>query len=833
MRRRLINDVTSFDQFDCKTVISAVKVPLNLLLQCAFLWGMLGSAIPLHAQLSSLDYGRDIRPILSNKCFTCHGPDDAQRKADLRLDRREGIYSKSASGSIPIVPGDPEASEVIRRIESADPSERMPPPEANKQLTEDERVKLTSWIKAGAEYKQHWSFVAPTRPSPPVVSDATWVRNPIDAFVLARMELAGLRPSPEASRETLIRRLYLDLIGLPPTLEQVDAFLNDTNDNAYELLVDQLLASPHYGERMAMDWLDAARFADTNGYHLDNGRDMSRWRAWVIDAFNRNMPFDEFTIDQIAGDLLPNATPEQRIASGFNRNHMINFEGGAIPAEYHTAYIIDRVNTTGTVWLGLTIGCAQCHDHKFDPITQREFYELYAFFHNVPEKGLDGSQGNAAPVMQFPTPDQTERQRALEDQIAALQKNAQTQNSDEAAQKESASELQKREQELKQLRRDIPSTMVMEEMKEPRETFVLVRGQYDQIGTKVEAKTPDSLSPFPTDAPRNRLGLANWLVAPEQPLTSRVIVNRYWQMLFGVGLVATAEDFGSQGEQPTHPELLDWLACEFQHSTQLGLAGSSLEQWNIKALIKLLVTSSTYRQQSLVTPDGLRLDPHNHWLSRGPRFRLQAEMIRDQALAVSGLLKHRIGGASVSPYQPGDLWGELSSRSDSSNWTAQFFVQSHGDDLYRRSMYTFWKRTCPPVQLSTFDAPDRETCTVRRARTNTPLQALVTLNDPTYLEASRKLAERILRDAPPDLDGRLSYLFRMVTCRNPTDRELTILTRIWEQQQSYYHRHSHLIEPLLSIGESPVDKSVDSLELASWTMVASGVLNLDETITRN
>lgn len=833
MRRRLLNDVTSFDQFDCKTVISAVKVPLSLLLQCAFLWGMLGSAIPLHAQLSSLDYGRDIRPILSNKCFTCHGPDDAQRKADLRLDRREGIYSKSASGSIPIVPGDPEASEVIRRIENADPSERMPPPEANKQLTEDERVKLTSWIKAGAEYKQHWSFVAPTRPSPPVVSDATWVRNPIDAFVLARMELAGLRPSPEASRETLIRRLYLDLIGLPPTLEQVDAFLNDTNDNAYELLVDQLLASPHYGERMAMDWLDAARFADTNGYHLDNGRDMSRWRAWVIDAFNRNMPFDEFTIDQIAGDLLPNATPEQRIASGFNRNHMINFEGGAIPAEYHTAYIIDRVNTTGTVWLGLTIGCAQCHDHKFDPITQREFYELYAFFHNVPEKGLDGSQGNAAPVMQFPTPDQTERQRALEDQIAALQKNAQTQNSDEAAQKESASELQKREQELKQLRRDIPSTMVMEEMKEPRETFVLVRGQYDQIGTKVEAKTPDSLSPFPTDAPRNRLGLANWLVAPEQPLTSRVIVNRYWQMLFGVGLVATAEDFGSQGEQPTHPELLDWLACEFQHSTQLGLAGSSLEQWNIKALIKLLVTSSTYRQQSLVTPDGLRLDPHNHWLSRGPRFRLQAEMIRDQALAVSGLLKHRIGGASVSPYQPGDLWGELSSRSDSSNWTAQFFVQSHGDDLYRRSMYTFWKRTCPPVQLSTFDAPDRETCTVRRARTNTPLQALVTLNDPTYLEASRKLAERILRDAPPDLDGRLSYLFRMVTCRNPTDRELTILTRIWEQQQSYYHRHSHLIEPLLSIGESPVDKSVDSLELASWTMVASGVLNLDETITRN
>ena len=528
------------------------------------------------------------------------------------------------------------------------------------------------------------------------------------------MNAAGLRPSSEASRETLVRRLYLDLIGLPPTLEQVDAFLKDTNENAYERLVDELLASPHFGERMAMEWLDAARFADTNGYHLDNGRDMTRWRAWVIDAFNQNLPFDEFTIDQIAGDLLPNATPDQRIASGFNRNNMINFEGGAIPEEYHTAYIIDRVSTTGTVWLGLTVGCAQCHDHKFDPITQRDFYQLYAFFNNVPEKGLDGNQGNAAPVMRFPTPEQTARQRVVEAQIAALQETRQAPAVDETLNKEVASEIRKREQERGQLLGDIPSTMVMEEMKEPRETFVLVRGQYDQFGTKVEAKTPDSISPFPPNGPRNRLGFAQWLVAPEQPLTSRVIVNRYWQMVFGTGLVATAEDFGSQGEQPTHPELLDWLACEFQHSTQPQIAGTSQERWNIKALIKLLVTSATYRQQSHVSPEGLKLDPQNRWLSRGPRFRLQAELIRDQALAASGLLKHRIGGASVSPYQPGDLWTELSSRGDSSNWTAQSFVQSHGDDLYRRSMYTFWKRTCPPVQLATFDAPDRETCTVRR-----------------------------------------------------------------------------------------------------------------------
>lgn len=814
-------------------MISAERIQRNYLHHLAIAFGMLAIAVPLRAETSATDFGRDIRPILSNKCFACHGPDDAKRKASLRLDRKEGIYSETTSGVIPVVPGNLDSSELIRRLESTDPLERMPPPDAGKQLTDDERIKLVAWIKEGAEFKQHWSFVAPTRPLIPTVSDVTWPHNPIDNFVLARMTVAGLRPSSEASRETLIRRLYLDLIGLPPTLEQVDAFLKDTNENAYERVVDELLASPHFGERMAMDWLDAARFADTNGYHLDNGRDMSRWRAWVIEAFNQNLPFDEFTIDQIAGDLLPKATPEQRIASGFNRNNMINFEGGAIPEEYHTAYVVDRVSTTGTVWLGLTVGCAQCHDHKFDPISQREFYQFYAFFNNVPEKGLDGNQGNAAPVMQFPTPEQAARQRVLDVQIASLQKIPENQAADESLKKEVADELRKREQERGQLEREIPSTMVMAETKEPRETFILVRGQYDQFGPKVEAKTPDSLSPFPHDAPHNRLGLAKWLVAPEQPLTSRVIVNRYWQMLFGTGLVSTAEDFGSQGEQPTHPELLDWLACEFQHATQPPVAGTPRERWNVKALIKLLVTSSTYRQQSNVTTESLKLDPQNRWLARGPRFRLQAELIRDQALAISGLLKHRIGGASVSPYQPGDLWTELSSRGDSSRWTAQSFVQSHGDDLYRRSMYTFWKRTCPPVQLSTFDAPDRETCIVRRARTNTPLQALITLNDPTYVEASRKLAERVLREAPTDFNQRLRFLFRAATCRVPTDRELSVLTRTWEQQRLHYQKELQSIDALLAIGESPRDKSLDPLELASWTMLASGLLNLDETLTRN
>ncbi len=794
---------------------------------------LLAMGVPLHADSVAPDFGRDIRPILSDKCFACHGPDDATREADLRLDQREGLYAEAASGVIPVVPGDPEESEIIRRITSDDPSEQMPPADSTKQLTDDERSKLIAWIEAGAKFQRHWSFVAPTRPSLPAAVDAAWPRNPVDNFVLARMQEAGLQPAPEASRETLVRRLYLDLVGLPPTLEQVDAFVNAPSPDAYERLVDDLLASPHYGERMAMEWLDAARFADTNGYHLDNGRDMSRWRAWVIDAFNENLPFDEFTIAQIAGDLLPNATAEQRIASGFNRNHMINFEGGAIPEEYHAAYLVDRVSTTSTVWLGLTVACAQCHDHKFDPISQREFYQLYAFFHNVPEKGLDGNQGNAAPMMPLPTPEQAARQRILETQIEALQQLADAESKDDVLKKATADELKQLADDRAKLVREIPTTMVMEEMAKPRDTFVLVRGQYDQFGTKVQPGTPASLPPLPDDAPRNRLGLAQWLVAPEQPLTSRVIANRYWQLMFGTGLVATAEDFGSQGEQPSHPELLDWLACELQQSTQPGVAGTSRERWNVKAFIKLLVTSATYRQQSAVTPAGLELDPENRWLARAPRFRLPAEAIRDQALAVSGLLKHRIGGASVSPYQPGDLWGELSSREDSSNWTAQFFVQSHGDDLYRRSMYTFWKRTCPPVQLSTFDAPDRETCVVRRARTNTPLQALILLNDPTYLEASRKLAERVLHEAPADLRERLHYLFRTITCRPPAENELAILARIWEQQHLHYQQHPQQIDALLSIGESPANETLDRLELASWTMLASAVLNLDETVSRN
>jgi hypothetical protein len=581
---------------------------------------------------------------------------------------------------------------------------------------------------------------------------------------------------------------------------------------------------------MALDWLDAARFADTNGYHLDNGRDMSLWRAWVIGAMNDNMPFDQFTIEQLAGDLLPEATVQQKIASGFNRNHMINFEGGAIAAEYHNAYIVDRVSTTSTVWLGLTIACAQCHDHKYDPITQKEFYQLYAFFNNVPEKGLDGNQGNAAPMIKVPTPDQTAKLQAIDARIEELAgHDAESTDSTNVEGDEQVAALRKEREELE---KKMPTSMVMAEMESPRDTFLLTRGQYDEPGEQVFAGVPASLPPLPPDAPANRLTLAQWLVSPGHPLTSRVIVNRYWQMFFGTGLVSTPEDFGSRGELPSHPQLLDWLAAEFHESSQPDLAGSSHKEWNIKALIKLIVMSQTYRQDSRPSAEALERDPENRRLARGPRFRLSAEFIRDQALAVSGLLAHRIGGPSVSPYQPPGLWEELSSRGDSSNWTAQVFQLSQGEDLYRRSMYTFWKRTSPPPQMIALDAPDRETCTVHRARTNTPLQALILMNDPTYVEAARKFAERILNQGGEDDDARLGFAFRLATARTPTKVEFEVLREMLDGQRKIYQHDDDAAQAVMRIGASPIDKELDIRELAAWTMVASAILNLDETLTK-
>lgn len=1027
-------------------------------------WMVAGSfpALVAAAEPAPVDFNRTIRPILSSICFKCHGPDHEERKAGLRLDLRDSALQRLESGDRAIVPGKPDDSELVRRILSTDDNERMPPPSSQHQLTEKDKAALRQWVTEGAEYRQHWSFQKVQKPGLPVVQQTTWVRNGIDHFVLARLEAAGLKPAREADRTTLIRRVTLDLTGLPPTPQEVDEFLADPRPDAYERVVDRLMSTSQYAERLTVDWLDAARFADTNGYHIDNGRDMSRWREWVIAAFADNMPYDQFTVEQLAGDLLPNATLSQKIASGFNRNHMINFEGGAIPEEYHMAYIVDRVNTTGTVFMGLTVGCAQCHDHKYDALTQKEYYQLYAFFYNVPENGLDGRTGNAVPLVKAPTTEQQQRLDELQRQAEALEQrlaaphpqvDAAQQQWESSAAKSTAvtwAVLNPREMssaggatlqpdkdgsiivtganpatdsytirvlpkldritglrlevlpdptlkangpgrsengnlvltdvrvqaasmgdtpaaalklsaatadfsqaefpvanaidqnpksgwaifpevgkphtvilelaapfklpretplivtldflsqfgqhqagrlrlsataatnpqgapqlpetirqivalepaarssdqqaalrtyyranfspeargwqaELTALRdqrmaidKVVPSAMVMQEMTPARETRLLIRGQYDKKGDAVTAAVPASLPQLPKDAPANRLGLAQWLISPEHPLMSRVTVNRYWQLIFGAGIVRTSDDFGSQGDIPSHPELLDWLAAEFMQPTD----PQSAARWDVKALLRLMVTSATYRQQSSVTRDLLTRDPENRLLARGTRHRLQVEFIRDQALFVSGLLDRRVGGASVSPYQPAGLWEELMARADGKNWTAQEYLQSHGPDLYRRTMYTFWKRTCPPPSLTTFDAPDRETCTVRRARTNTPLQALVLLNDPTYVEASRKLAERILLEGGTTVDTRINFAFRTVLSRQPKPQEISVLKNIYTQQLEKFRQHETAAHKLLKVGESPRNEQLDVVELATWSTISSILLNLDETVTK-
>jgi len=782
-------------------------------------------ATRLSAAEPKVDFNRDVRPILSENCFKCHGPDEAERKAKLRLDDRAVALKREA-----FVPGKADASELVARLVEIDPNKQMPPAKSGKKLTPQQIATLKRWIDEGANYSAHWSFVKPERPTVPAGTSPAarqYIRNPIDAFILDGLNKQALAPSAEADRATLIRRVTLDLTGLPPTPAEIDAFVNDASPDAYERVVDRLLKSPRYGERMALDWLDAARFADTHGYHIDAGRDMSPWRDWVIDAFNNNKPFDQFTVEQLAGDLLPNATLAQKIASGFNRNHMINFEGGAVPEEYHTAYIVDRVNTTATVWLGLSVACAQCHDHKYDPISQKDYYRLFAFFYNVPENGLDGSKGNAAPLLRMPTPAQERDLKRLADDIRRLEPMIKAPLVANVVK----NELARLQKERAAVDSRVRSAMVMQEMPKPRDTFVLVRGAYDKKGDKVTAGIPEALGSLPKDAPPDRLGLARWLVSADHPLTARVAVNRYWQLFFGTGLVKTAEDFGAQGEQPSHPELLDWLAVQFRESG-----------WDVKALVRMMVTSATYRQSSGITdspsanpkseiPNPKLVDPENRLLSRAPRLRLPAEFIRDQALAVSGLMNGEIGGKSVFPYQPAGLWEELMSRADGANWTAQTYTPSKGKDLYRRTMYTFWKRTCPPPTLATFDAPDREVCTVRRPRTNTPLQALILMNDPTYVEASRKLAERLMHEAKTT-DERLTLAFRLCTGRMPKAEELAILKRVFEGRLAKYQSDIAAAKKLLAVGESPADATLPAAELAAWASVASVILNLDETVTR-
>jgi hypothetical protein len=1040
------------------------------------------TAVGVKPARSTVEFDRDVRPILSENCFPCHGFDENKRQAGLRLDTPQGAYAKLASGFFAVVPGKPKESELTERITSNSPI-HMPPDYSAKKLTPGQIKILTQWIAQGAKYQPHWSFVKPVRPPVPAVRDKAWPRNPIDSFVLARLEKEGLRPSPEADRATLIRRLSLDLTGLPPAPEEVAAFVADDSPDAYERLVNRLLDSSHFGERMALKWLDLARYADTNGYHIDNQRDMWRWRDWVIDAYNRNMPYNEFLIDQLAGDLLPHPTLEQRIATGFNRNHPIDFEGGAIPEEYHAAYIFNRIDTTATTFMGLTVKCAQCHDHKFDPIRQKEFYEFYAFFNTISEQGLDGQQGNSVPYIKAPYPGQQAQMDQYNQKIADLDerlKNRETEaktaeaewekksveemaktppvndgllarysfdeetgdrvrdalgksapgifvgqpkhaegeigggiefdgnshlefgdtagfdrtdsfsygawiypktrdamavlsrmddgadfrgwdlylsesgqvfahmihkwdmnalrvntkapipvnqwthvfvtydgsgkaegikiyvngkpadleithNSltdtiktdkplrvgsrnpgapfrgviDEAriygraltsaeverlagfdtirqllavpADKRSASQqaslnryyLDNVDEPYRQMKTEradwrskaddldktIPTTMVMQEMDHPRVTHVLLRGQYDQLGEVVTPNTPSMLPPMAKNLPRNRLGLALWLADPNHPLTSRVEVNRLWEMFFGLGIVKTSEDFGTQGSRPSHPELLDWLATEF---TRTG--------WDVKAMIRMIVNSSTYRQSSRATHEMMERDPEDRLLERAPRFRLPAETIRDQALSISGLLVDKQGGPSVKPYQPAGLWEEISFKG---GFTAQYYEQDHGEALYRRSMYTFWKRTVPPPALETFDATSREVCTVRRSITNTPLQALVLMDDPTYVEASRKIAERLMTEVPDSPAERAAFAFRLATCRAPKDEELGTLLSIYNRQWEKFHKDPRAAAELLSVGESPRNEKLDTAELAAWTSVASVILNLDETITRN
>jgi hypothetical protein len=972
---------------------------------------------PVLAQ--SIEFNRDIRPILSERCFSCHGPDAAQRQAGLRFDLQDGAKAV----------GD----EILRRVASVDPLERMPPPSSGKaQLSAHEIDLLRSWIAHGAPWQPFWSFIPPRRPDPPAVKDEEWLKNPIDRFILARLEREGLHPSAAADKRLLIRRVSLDLTGLPPTPAEVQAFLADFSPRSYESVVDRLLASPRYGERMAFRWMEAARYGDSNGYQTDGARDMWRWRDWVIDAFNRNMPYDRFTIEQLAGDLLPGATLDQRIATGFNRNHRTSGEGGIIPEEYRVEYVADRAQTTATVWLGLTAGCARCHDHKYDPIAQKDFYRLFAYFNQVPgEKGFVWNYGPEEPFVKAPLPAQQTKLADLDAQLAsrrqaweALQPRVHEaqarwekkraaaaadwtptrdmvfrsaergtfngdaaefsylqpftytawikpaapdgailtrlddyiesqghglylmngrvrmhlthrftdlgwrvetaepvslnqwhhvlvtydgkrmaagvriyvdgepcetrilfdQNTEPFHKKDTpirvgegggmkfdgdirdariykraltpeeaaalslteplgkiaaiASARRTKAQQWKldlafldtaappEIRQaldaigkaetgreafyeQLPTVMVMADGAR-RGTFVLKRGAYDAPGERVSPGIPAALgSPECAD----RLCLAQWLVSRSNPLTARVTVNRFWQSYFGFGIVKTVDDFGSQGEWPMHPELLDWLAVQFMESG-----------WNVKAIQKLIVMSATYRQSSAMAQGLLEKDPDNRLLARGPRLRLGPETIRDQALAVSGLLVEKVGGPSVKPYQPAGLWQELSGDKG--------YVQAKGDDLYRRSLYTYWKRTAPPPYMMNFDSPNREQCTVFENRTNSPLQSLDLMNDVTFVEAARKLAERMMTEGGATAQTRIGYGYALVLARPPAARQAEVLGRAFEKFVAQFRADPQAAAAFLHAGDSAVRPGLDAAELAAYASVASLILNMDEAITK-
>ena len=756
-----------------------------------------GCCLPVVASAAEpdrVDFARQVLPLFADRCFACHGPDENTREADLRLDLRTSVFDRPDEKSL-IRPGDAAVSSLFERISSDDPELRMPPPNATRQLSSQEVQLIRRWIDQGADWHEHWAFIPPGRPAVPEVSNSKWLRNGIDSFILARLDEEQLKPASPAERETLIRRVTLALTGLPPTPDEIDRFLNDPSLDAYEQLVDRLLASHRYGEHMAMPWLDAARYADTDGYQNDRTRYMWAWRDWLIQALNDGQPFDEFTIEQLAGDMLPNGTLRQQIATGFCRNHRINSEGGSIPEEWIVEYVVDRVDTLGTVWLGLTLGCARCHDHKYDPVSQRGYYRLFAYFNNVAEWGLGPNNGNSPPFIALPDDwpllDHTQDVKIEPAPYELVTSQVSVVRPKPGGEK---------------------TVMVMAELPEPRPTWLLRRGQYNQPDKSqpLSPGLPDSLN-VSGAAPRDRRELAEWLVSPENPLTARVIVNRYWQHFFGMGLVKTSENFGIQGEHPSHPELMDWLALEFIRSG-----------WNVKQIHRLLVTSATYRQSSAVTREQSERDPENRLLARGPRFRFSAHMIRDQALAVSGLLQERIGGPSVKPYAPPGIWKSISNNR---------YEQDHGPSLYRRSLYTYWRRTVPPPTMATFNAAEREVCLVRKDRTNTPLQALTLMNNVAFVEAARFLAERMLREADNDPTAQIQRGFRIVTGRIPLPTEIQPLEQAHEQFLKYFESNPKEAPKLLAIGEAPRDSTLPTTRHAALTMLANVLLNLDEAIT--
>lgn len=737
----------------------------------------------------TVSYNFHIRPILSDKCFKCHGPDANKREAQLRLDIADSAYAplKETKGAFALVPGKPEESELYKRVSTADSSYQMPPPDAHLgMLTEHEIALIRKWIRQGAKYERHWAFIAPQKHPLPKVSDKHWVKNEIDYFVLSKLDEKDLSPNEEADKERLLKRVSLDITGLPPSLQLMDKFLDDKTGQAYEKIVDQLLNTPQYGERMAVHWLDVARYADSYGYQDDNIRTQWPWRDWVIHAFNKNMPYDQFLTWQIAGDLLPHASKEQILATAFFRNHKYTEEGGVIPEEYRVEYLVDKTKTYGKGILGITIECAQCHDHKYDPFSQKEYYSLLAFFNNTKEKGYEGdvsvSKPAKYPILQID-----------DDEVKNI---------------------------LSFINKKDTGMMTVSVLAEDtlRQTYLLDRGRYDAPSYAVFPSTIKAVMPFDTTRfAKNRLGLAQWTVNKQNPLTARVFVNQLWQEFFGRGLVKTSGDFGMQGELPSHPELLDWLSVDFME-----------HGWNIKRLVKQIVLSATYRQSVKTTKEKYRNDPENMYLSRGPRNRLSAELIRDLVLSSSGLLVKTIGGPSVKPYQPKGLWEAATS----GRGELATYKQDKGDALYRRGMYTFIKLTVPPPGMIMFDASNRDQCEVKRLKTNTPLQALVMMNDPTVLEASRVLAQRLMNESS-SAEEKIQKAFRLILCRKANANEQNILLSYFKEQLELFRQNKLNAKATLKVGEYPSKEVSDNAACAALMKTVNTMYNMEEAITKS